>query len=268
MSAKRTSGALITSLGLHLVLVFIAGIYLITQTPHFQEFIGAEILESTKPPKPTVREPVIKQPIKPIVPTQDTVAVEPVQVKPRVTTVFSDKDIYQPQTVLEFSNQTVKVEAPINPNVPKVVTPNAPVPTAVTHAVLPVSDSPDALAFNAPVASAPSAGPANIGRGVAGSAVQLKVAFERSPGLAMVQHVGAAKSSIDHVDRRVNLGSDEVPPYREERLVDTLSVEGKTSAVSSVSHESDTASPTGGQMPLLSTHCRNGSTSEPRSRRI
>ena len=212
MSAKRTSGALITSLGLHLVLVFIAGIYLITQTPHFQEFIGAEILESTKPPKPTVREPVIKQPIKPIVPTQDTVVVEQVPVKPRVTTVFNDKGIFQPQTVLEFSNTTVKVNAPINPNVPKVVTPNAPVPAGVTHADLPVSDAPDALAFNAPVASAPSAGPANIGRGVAGSAVQLKVAFERSPGLAMVQHVGAAKSSIDHVDRRVNLGSDEVPP--------------------------------------------------------
>ena len=212
MSAKRTSGALITSLGLHLVLVFIAGIYLIMQTPHFQEFIGAEILESTKPPKPTVREPVIKQPIKPIVPTQDTVVVEQVPVKPRVTTVFNDKGIFQPQTVLEFSNTTVKVNAPINPNVPKVVTPNAPVPAGVTHADLPVSDAPDALAFNAPVASAPSAGPANIGRGVAGSAVQLKVAFERSPGLAMVQHVGAAKSSIDHVDRRVNLGSDEVPP--------------------------------------------------------
>ena len=58
MSAKRTSGALMTSLVLHLVLAFLVGIYLITQTPHFQEFIGAEILEPAKPPKPTVREPL------------------------------------------------------------------------------------------------------------------------------------------------------------------------------------------------------------------
>lgn len=48
MSAKRTSGALMTSLVLHLVLAFVAGIYLITQTPHFQEFIGAEVIQPTK----------------------------------------------------------------------------------------------------------------------------------------------------------------------------------------------------------------------------
>ena len=212
MRAKRTSSAFVTSLVLHVVAAFLVGIYLITQTPHFQEFIGAEILEPIKPKKPTVRDPIIKPHIKPTIPTQNPLVVERVQVKPRVTTVFSDRDIYQPQTVLEFSNQTVKVNASINPNVPKVVTPNAPVPTAVTHADLPVSGAPDALTFSAPVASAPSAGPANIGRGVAGSAVQVKVAFERLPGLAMVQHVGAAKSALDHVDRRINLGSDEVPP--------------------------------------------------------
>ena len=57
MRAKRTSGALVTSLVLHLVLAFVAGIYLITQTPHFQEFIGAEVIQLTKPPKPIVRNP-------------------------------------------------------------------------------------------------------------------------------------------------------------------------------------------------------------------
>ena len=212
MRMKRTSGALMTSLSLHLVLVLIGGIYLMTQTPYFQEFIDAEILQSTKPPKPTVRKLVVKPIIKPTLPPRDTVVPEQVQVKPRVTTIFNDRHIYQPQTVLEFSSQTVKVEAPINPNVPKVVAPNASMPPTVTHTNVPVSDAPDALAFSAPVASAPSAGPANIGRGVAGSVVQVKVAFERPPGLAMVQHVGAVNSSIDDVDRRIKLGSDEVPP--------------------------------------------------------
>ena len=212
MRIKRTSGALMTSLGFHLVLVLIGGIYLMTQTPYFQEFIDAEILQSTKPPKPIVRKLVVKPVIKPTVPTRDTVVPEQVQVKPRVTTIFSDKHIYQPQTVLEFSSQTVKVEAPINPNVPKVVASDAAVPPTVTHTNIPVSDAPDALAFSAPVASAPSAGPANIGRGVAGTAVQVKIVFERPPGLAMVQHVGAVNSSIDDVDRRIKLGSDEVPP--------------------------------------------------------
>ncbi|RKU12553.1 hypothetical protein C6503_17345 [Candidatus Poribacteria bacterium] len=212
MRAKRTSSAFMTSLVLHAVAAFLVGVYLITQTSQFQEFIGAEILVPIKPKKPTVRNPIIKKDFKPIVPTQSTVTVEPVEVKPRVTTVFNDKQSYQPQTVLEFSNQTVKVKAPVNPNVPKVVTPNAPAPTVVTRADVPVSDAPNALAFSAPVATAPSAGPANIGRGTVGSSVQVKIAFERSPGLAMVQHVGAVNSNIDDVDRKINLGFNEVPP--------------------------------------------------------
>ena len=212
MRAKRTSSAFMTSLVLHAVAAFLVGVYLITQTPQFQEFIGAEILEPIKPKKPTVRNPIIKKDFKPIVPTQSPVIVEQVEVKPRVTTVFNDKQSFQPQTVLEFSNKTVKVKAPINPNVPKVVTPNAPAPTVVTRADVPVSDAPDALAFSAPVASAPSAGPANIGRGTAGGAVQVKIAFERSPGLAMVQHVGAVNSGLDDVNRKINLGFNEVPP--------------------------------------------------------
>ena len=181
MRMKRTSGALMTSLGLHLLLAFIAGVYLIAQTPYFQGIIAGDILQPTKPKKPTVRNPVMKEIIKPTVPTRDPIVVEQEQVKPRVTTVFNDKSTFQPQTVLEFSTETVKVEAPINPDVPKVVTPNTPLPTGVTPAPLPVSDAPDALSVSAPVVSAPSDGPANIGRGAAGAAVQLKVVFERPP---------------------------------------------------------------------------------------
>ena len=212
MSAKRTSGAFMTSLVLHAIIAFVAGIYLVTQTEQFKDLVGAEVLQPKEPPKPKVRKPVVKPVIKPTVPTQNTVVVEQVQVQPRVTTAFVAKSSFQPQTVLEFSNQTVKVDAPINPNVPKVVTPNAPVPTVVTHTDLPVSDAPGALAFSAPVASAPSAGPANIGRGVAGTQVQVKVAFERPPGLAMVENVGAARDALGDVVENITLGNVEVPP--------------------------------------------------------
>ena len=254
MRAKRTSSAFMTSLVLHAIAAFLVGVYLITQTPQFQEFIGAEILEPIKPKKPTVRNPIIKKDFKPIVPTRSTVIVTPVEVQPRVTTVFNDKQSFQPQTVLEFSNETVKVKAPINPNVPKVVTPNAPAPTVVTRADVPVSDAPDALAFSAPVASAPSAGPANIGRGVAGTAVQVKVTFERSPGLAMVQHVGAVNSGLDDVNRKINLGFNEVPPAPRGEPHGHVIGRGKTFAACSVSHGFGTASLIGGQMPLPSMH--------------
>ncbi len=201
-----------TSVVIHGIVILIAGFYLVSQTEQFKDLVGAEVLQPKEPPKPKVRKPVVKPVIKPTVPTQNTVVVEQVQVQPRVTTAFVAKSNFQPQTVLEFSNQAVKVDAPINPNVPKVVTPNAPVPQVVTHTDLPVSDAPGALAFSAPVATAPSAGPANIARGVAGGAVQVKVAFERPPGLAMVEHVGAARDALGDVVENITLGNVEVPP--------------------------------------------------------
>ncbi len=174
--------------------------------------MGAEVLKAKDPPKPQVRKPVIKPVVKPTVPTTSTVVVEQVQVQPRVTTAAVVRPTaVQPQTVLEFSNKVVKLDAPINPNVPKVVNPNVPVPQVVTHADLPVSDAPGALAFSAPVATAPSAAPANIGRGM-GGLVQVKVAFERPAGLAMVEHVGAARDALGDVVENIMLGNVEVPP--------------------------------------------------------
>jgi hypothetical protein len=201
-----------TSLIVHIVIAFIAGVYLVTQTQQFKDLVGAEVLQAKEPPKPQVRKPVIKPVIKPTVPTENTVVVEQVQVQPRVTTAAVVRTTsVQPQTVLEFSNKSIKLDAPINPNVPKVVNPNAPVAQVVTHADLPVSDAPGALAFSAPVATAPSAAPANIGRGI-GGVVQVKVAFERPAGLAMVEHVGAARDTLGDVVESITLGNVEVPP--------------------------------------------------------
>ena len=201
-----------TSLIIHGVLAFIAGVYLVTQTQQFKDLVGAEVLQAKEPPKPQVRKPVIKPIIRPTVPTTSTVIVEQVQVQPRVTTAAIVRPTsVQPQMVLEFSNKVVKLDAPINPNVPKVVNPNVPVPQVVTHAELPVSDAPSALAFAAPVATGPSAAPASIGRGI-GSIVQVKVAFKSPAGLAMVRHVGATTDALSSVVENITLGNVEVRP--------------------------------------------------------
>ena len=211
MSAKKTSGAVMTSLIVHGIAFIIGGIYLVTQTQQFKTFIGAEVLQAKEPPKPQVRKPVFKT-IKPTVPTTNTVVVEPVQVQHRVTTAVAVRTTsVQPQTVLEFSNKVLTFDAPINPNVPKVVSANAPAPQIVTHADLPVSDAPGALAFSSPVATAPSAAPANIGRGI-GGVVQVKLAFERPAGLAMVEQVGATRDALSDVADSITLGDAEVPP--------------------------------------------------------
>ena len=212
MSAKKISGALTTSLILHGVAVLILGVYLVTQTPQFKDLVGAQVLEPPEPPKPQVRKRVIKQ-IKPTIPTENAVVVEQLQVQPRVTTAaVVHTTSVKPQTVLEFSNKVVKLDQHINPNVPKVVNPNARVPQVTTHADLPVSDAPGASAWSGPVASAPSAGPSNFGRGIAGGIVQVKVAFERSPELTMVEQVGAARDALGDVVESITLGNVEVPP--------------------------------------------------------
>ncbi len=214
MSAKRTSGALMTALLIHVVVILIAGVYFVTQSEPFIDLVGLQFAKPPKPPKPKVRKPIVRQLNKPIVPVEDTVVLDQVEVQPRLTNAFAPKTtvVQQQQTVLEFSNQAVKVDAPINPNVPKVVQSNVPIHEVVTHTELPVSDSPNALAFAGPAPSAPTAGPANIIRGVSGSPVQVKVTFQRSPGLAMVDNVGVVRDALGDVAESITLGNVEVPP--------------------------------------------------------
>ena len=211
MRIKRTSGALIASMVFHLVIALVTGIYLITQTPRFRELINAEMLQLKVPPGPKVRKPIVKPVTKPPLRARNT-ALEQIQLQPRITALFVERLVFQPRTVLEIPKQTVKVKPPMDPNVPRVVTPDEPVPTVATHPDLTVSDAPDALAFSTPVARAPSVRLANSYRGVAGTAVQVKVAFERPPGLKMVENVGAAREALSDVVENIVLGNDEVLP--------------------------------------------------------
>ena len=212
MRTKRTASALLISVVLHLVIAFVTGIYLITQTPRFQEFIGAEVLPLKAPPGPKVRKPIVKSTLKPTVPKRNSVVVEQVQLQPRVTAAFVEKFVFQPRTVLEIPKQTIKVNPPMDPNVSRVVIPNEPVPTIVTHTNLLVSDALDALAFSAPVVTALSVRQTNTTRGATGIAVRIKVDPERLPGLAMVENVGATHETLSDVVETIVLGNDEVLP--------------------------------------------------------
>ena len=209
MRGKITSSALMSSLVLHIVIAIVAGLYLIAQTDRFKDLMGIEILYPKEPPKPKVeRKFVVKPIVKPTVPRQNSV-VGQIQVQPRVTTIFPRESNFQPQTVLEFSTQTVKVQPPTDPNVPKGVVLNPIVQTDVIHSDLLVSDAPDALAFSAPVVKVPSAQVRNVSRGSVG---RLKVTPERSPGLSMVENVGAARDALSDVVENITLSSYVVPP--------------------------------------------------------
>ena len=160
------------SLLLHCIIMLVASIFYAAHPARFRQPEGLKGLPSEPPLVPQVRTPVItpiiKSVVKPTVPMRRTVVVE--QVQPRSTThaIVRPTSAGHPQTVLEFSNKVAKLDAPINPNVPKVVNP---MPTA------------------------PNAAPASIGRGIGGS-VQVKAAFERPAGLAMVEHVGGPRNAL------------------------------------------------------------------------
>ena len=127
----------------------------------------------------------------------------------------------QPQVISAFSNQALKLNAPVNPNVPKVVNSYAPVPQVVTHTDVPVSDAPDALALSSPVVTGTGKDGGHMGRGIGGSgrgisggAVQVKITdvFRLPVELAMVKEVGAVRDALDGVVDGIMLGNLEVPP--------------------------------------------------------
>ena len=192
MNVKRVSGALIVSLMIHGIIMLIASTFYITQTEKFKEVVSVEILPPTKPPRPSVRGGGVARHIakymvaKPTIAADRSLVTEQVQTQPRSTTVEVARPTssIQPQTVLEFSNKVVKLDAPINPNAPEVVS---------------------------PMATAPSTTPASTGRGIGGS-VQVKVAFERPAGLAMVEHIGAPRNALGEVVENITLGNVKVPP--------------------------------------------------------
>lgn len=212
MRKKKTSGALLTSITIHFLLVLIAGLYFVTHTQTFKKFIGVDVLntlERTRPPQ--VREQIIKPVSKPIAIVENTFVADPVETRPRLITVAS-QTYPQLQMVSEVPifNLEVKVRTPINPNVPRIVNPNVPNLEITTAADLPVSTSPNTLPAVSPTISVPSAGPAHIVRGVAGI-VQVKVRWTRPSGLSMVEHVGVTKNALESLVSRIPLGNVEIP---------------------------------------------------------
>ena len=196
------------SFAVHLCLAGVIGGYLVTQSQPFKDLMGFEILQpANKPPKPQVRKPVIKLVQKPKAPIENTVIVEQVKVQPRTTNAAVVRTAtVQPRAVSTFSNQALKLNAPINPNVPKVINPHAPISQVVTHTDVPLSDAPDALALSSPVVTDTgkngehmSRGIGGSGRGISGSTVQVRIAdvFKLPSELTMVKEVGAIRDALD-----------------------------------------------------------------------
>ena len=208
MNRKVTSYAFVIAVVFHAIIAFVAGLYLLTQTEQFKDLVGIEILQPEEPPKPKIGKFVPKPVIKPTVADRNT-EIGYVQIQPRTTMMFSHRLDFQSRTVLKFSNQTIKVEAPVDPSLPRVVPPNSAVPMYMAHTNPLASDAPNALAFSSPVLTVPSAQTKRVSRGIAG---ELKITFERPPGLAMVENVGAARDALGDVVENMILSKHKILP--------------------------------------------------------
>ena len=159
------------SFAIHLGLGSIIGAYLVTQSQSFEDLMGVEISQAADAqPKPQVRNPVIKPVQKPEVSIENTVIVEPIKARQRVmSTAIIGTSTVQSQVVSAFSNQALKLNAPINPNVPKVVNSNASMPQTVTHTDAPASKAPDVLALSSPAVTDTSKNGGRMRHGNSGS---------------------------------------------------------------------------------------------------
>ena len=100
------------SLVIHCIIMLIGSTIYITQTVQFKDAWSVEFLSSKETPLPKVRKPLVKLVMKPTVPISRSVVVEQVRVQPRSTTyaIVRPPSSIHPQTVLEFSNEVVKMD--------------------------------------------------------------------------------------------------------------------------------------------------------------
>jgi len=212
----RTSFAFTLSLILHGLGAVVLTLYILVEKQIIPNPFAAEFVQPPPPPKPTIRKPEIKQIPKPVVITdQPVVPVQ--QTTQRVTTaaVIKTSNIAPNETVLEFAPKAIQVNAPINPAAPRVINPNVAVPLVVTAANLPVSDSPEALAFSAPVAgSGVGAGP-SIGRAIVGGGTgfgRVGIQGGKLAGISLVEHVSAKIDGIGDMAQTLTIGAVDVLP--------------------------------------------------------
>ena len=210
------------SLAVHLGLASIIGGYLVTQTQSFKDLGGTEISQTVNaPPKPQVRKPAIKLVQKPEMSVENTVSVEPVKAQRRVMNMaIVGTSTVQPQAISAFSNRALKLNAPVNPNVPKVVNTHTSMPQVVTHTVDPASNAPNTLTLSSPVVtgsggsslsgSIDEGSGSQIGRSAFGLGDDVNQTWPREP-VGIGSLVGAeGASSIDdtlaNVTEQVTLG--------------------------------------------------------------
>jgi len=213
MKGRRssTSQAFILALIIHGAILLVLGAYIAyTQSPPIKEWVASTFLKAQKEIKPKERPKELKPVVRPTIPTEQPMAVQQVQVTPRVTTaaVIRAPMAYATTEVLEFDNTPMVRSA----NVQVANAPTVRVATGVvTYANVPTT-SEQGIAFSAPVGDVGIGSAPTVGRGIVGTQVRVAKGAIKPTGLSMIKNITVADTGLANVAQAVTLGKVAVAP--------------------------------------------------------
>ena len=220
---RTTSQSFIVSLLVHVLVVFVLGVFLVTQTRSFRDLIDASILQPAKPPKPIIRKPMVNPIAKPSVPAQSMTIVDRVQLTPRTTTVTTFRSPrIAPEQEIEFSNRFLQLDSPPNPNRPRIVDPDQLSTNLITHVDFPDSESPGVLESSAFLPDGGGSVYRLTQRGVGGTHQGIPIGqnhHRMASGIqSLLDATDAEPSALNALNREIRLGNQLMVPLEANEL--------------------------------------------------
>jgi hypothetical protein len=207
-----TGTSFIIALIVHGALLLVLGAYIAyTQSPPIKEWVASTFLKAQKEVKPKERPKDLKPVVKPTIPTEQPLAVQQVQVAPRVTTaaVVRAPVAYATTEVLEFDNTPM-------PRTVNVTITNAPqvrvASQVVTYANVPTTTTEQGISFSAPVGDVGIGSAPVVGRGIVGTQVRVAKGAIKPTGLSMIKNITVADTGLANVATAITLGKVAVAP--------------------------------------------------------
>jgi hypothetical protein len=207
-----TGQSFIIALIIHGALLLVLGAYIAyTQSPPIKEWVASTFLKAQKEVKPKERPKELKPVVKPTIPTEQPLAVQQVQVAPRITTaaVVRAPVAYATTEVLEFDNTPM-------PRTVNVTITNAPqvrvASQIVTYANIPTTTTEQGISFSAPVGDVGIGSAPVVGRGIVGTQVRVAKGAIKPTGLSMIKNITVADTGLANVAAAVTLGKVAVAP--------------------------------------------------------
>lgn len=224
MDRTRVRLPLVVSVGLHALAVLILALYVLVEKEIIANPFHAEFVVPPPPPKPRVRKPTARpRPLPKPVATQESMAptISAGGVTRRAVTGRVKTANVTAASVASVSEKAVGTRAPLIAGVRSApLNAAASIPRATTAANLPVNDTADALAYQAPIGGDGMAGAGGgagglarqVAAGQGAAAFSAAIAGMAPSGISLLDHVGVALDGMSDMPYAVTIGTPDVLP--------------------------------------------------------